>query len=88
MENSFHMDERFGSFYERLNSLRFPGESDKDFAERMGVKLRRFQGWKYEGKIPQPWTAYMWLSSKLCVGRFWLAYGWDSPEWGPLSVSN
>jgi hypothetical protein len=31
MENVFHVDERFGSFYERLNSLRRPGESDRDF---------------------------------------------------------
>jgi hypothetical protein len=83
-----HVDERFPTFYNRLDSLRRPGETDKEFAARAGVKLSTFRKWKYGVHRPQLWSRFMRLSARLSIGTDWLARGHDDPRWGLSSFND
>jgi len=85
LEKILHVDSRFASFHERLNSLRRPGESDRAFACRMGAKLSTFRKWKHGVHAPELMSTYERLSSALSVGLYWLTYGYDCPRLGPLT---
>lgn len=70
-------DPRFDTFFKRLTWFQEEDETDKAFAERIGVSLNRFKTWKYKGRVPQYLSAALELSERLDVCPMWLWAGWN-----------
>jgi len=75
MERNCDNDPRFDNFYKRLNWFRRKGETDKEFAERMGITVSRLRDWK-KGRIPG-YSCTLALSDVVDVSIVWLWLGWD-----------
>ncbi len=61
------------SFFKRLAKFQDTDESDKDFSQRLGVKLTTFTSWK-AGRLPRL-SSIEDLSAVLGVRPGWLAFG-------------
>ncbi len=70
-------DPRFDTFFKRLTRFQGENETDKAYAERLGVTLNRFKTWKYKGRVPQYLSTVLDLSKRLDVGVMWLWAGWE-----------
>lgn len=72
------------SFYSRLERFRYPGESNRSFAERIGVRHPQISQWKRASEVdpsgiastsrPNPKTLGI-IAEKLNVDPHWLLWG-------------
>jgi hypothetical protein len=70
-------DPRFDTFCKRLNWFRHKGETDKEFAERLGVSMSSLYRWKKPGKQPCFLSSYIRIGERLDVSPLWLAWGFQ-----------
>lgn len=77
--DDFRVISRFDSFSKRIRLFQGADESDREFAARLGVKLRRLQNWKYRGVVPLMNTIRD-LSETLSISPIFLSHGWGGKE--------
>jgi len=68
-------DPRFDTFIKRLSWFQAAGESDKDFAERIGISHSTLRRWKRTGESPQSFSVLDKIARNLDVSFLWLYWG-------------
>lgn len=67
-------DSRFDTLAKRLIFFQRKGETNRQFALRLGVSLKTLEGWLYGGRLPLNHTAQR-LAGVLDVSPLWLWLG-------------
>lgn len=69
-------DPLFCSYAKRLFWFKHKGESDAEFAERLGIPCSKIRGWKYRGHKPEI-NDVAHIADRLNVDLGWLGAGRD-----------